>query len=165
MKMNLRQIAARIENTRIDNLESIARQISASSQTEYNTNYALEITRQKIEGSGMRYHRHRDSTEGFHYIIEENGGILVGVSAELIVPDTRKSSLMNYTRKIRSRLNGHSGLVHFLPFQMNGKEVRAVLERELDIALINLPYDHGSLERRYRQYRAIVGNITSRKLA
>ncbi|MEK6961383.1 MAG: hypothetical protein AABX47_09515 [Nanoarchaeota archaeon] len=149
--MNLRQIAAQIKNTRIENLESIARQITASSQTEYNNNYSIEIARQKLEGSGMRYHQHRPNS-GFHYIIEENDGILVCVSAEMIIPDTRKSSLLNYTRKIKTHLGGHSGLIHFLPFQMNGKEVRAILERELDIALINLPYDRAALERRYRQH-------------
>lgn len=154
MKMNLRQIAARIENTRIENLEAIARQITASSQIEYNNNYALEIARQKLEGSGMQYRRHRNPTAGFPYVIEENSGILVGVSAELITPDTRKSALLDYARKAKAQLHGNFGIIHFLPFQMNGKEVRSVLERELDIALINLPYDRAALERRYRQYCA-----------
>lgn len=152
--MGLKQIASLLNGTTIENLEDIARNIRAHSQAEYSEKFALEIARQKLEKSGVAYTAYNGE---FQYFIRENGlrekgYILVGVSPGLIIPDTRKNALVAYAKKLRQSLNGCSGLIQFFPFQMNGKDVRAILEKEIYIAFINLPYDQKSLERRFRQY-------------
>jgi hypothetical protein len=147
--MNLKQLAKRLESTKIDNLEDIARSISVSTQEEFNEQYAFEIARQKLDELGLSY---QEFSYDFPYMITQGEGILVGVAPTSIVPDTRKNKIKNYTNKIKPKVADYEGIIQFLPFQMNGKNVRATLESELDIAFVNMPYDGRSLERRFRQY-------------
>ncbi len=151
--MSLKQIVARLESTSIDNLEEIARGIRAEDQQEYADLFAQTIVQQKIERSGIPY---QEGFGGFPYVLQGDQNILVRLSAGLIIPDTRKSSLEVYAKRVNGQMerspDRYSGLIHFLPFLINGKAVRAVLEREMNVTFINLPYDERSLERRFRQY-------------
>ncbi len=147
--MNLKQLATRLESANIDNLETIARSIEAESQEDFDDNYALEIVRQKLDELGLSY---QEFSYDFPYLINEGEGMLVGVSSKAILPDVRKNKIKNYTNKIKPKIQEYEGIIQFLPFQMNGKKVRENLARELDIAFVNLKYDSGSLERRFRQY-------------
>jgi hypothetical protein len=147
--MNLKQIAARLDSTRIENLEVIAQKISASDQQEYSARFAREISRQKLQHSNMPF---QAASGDFPFTINLDVGIYVGVSPGTILLQMGKSSLVRYSKQLASYLPKGAGIVQFLPFQMNGRNVRSILEKELDVAFVNLPYDAGSLRRRFLEY-------------
>ncbi|MGM5488470.1 MAG: hypothetical protein ACQESG_05965 [Nanobdellota archaeon] len=147
--MELKEIAKKLESTNIQKLEYIASQISAHSQAEYSHKFSDELVRQKLENSQFPYEHF--SSE-YPYLLENEGGILIGVSPGLMITDSRKRSLKRFAQELKRDTKDYSGLIQFLPFQMNGKQVRTNLEKELDIAFVNLPYDQKGLERRFYQY-------------
>ena len=147
--MNLTDISARLESARIDNLEKIARHVSASRQEDFNSMLAKMIVEQKLEESGLSYEPFYGE---FPYVINENGGAVVSVAPELVIPDQRKNAVQKYARQIRREMDDNSGVIQFMPFQMNGKKLRNYLKDELPIQFVNLPYDKKSLERRFYEY-------------
>lgn len=148
--MGLLQIAARLDSTRIENLEVIAKKTSAYNQSDYNNKFALEIVRQKIENSNLPYHEFSDD---FPYIIDEGNGILIGVSADLLLPKLGKSYLDFYAKKLKRELVGHDGMIQFMSSLINGSNTKDILKKEIgNIEFVNLAYDMKSLERRFRGY-------------
>jgi hypothetical protein len=147
--MSLKRIVAILESTQIQNLEVIAKQIRAKSPDKYAQKFSYEIVRQIMENSRLPYEKF--SSE-YPYLIQVEGGILIGISPEIIIPDTRKNSIKNFAKNVKRDINGYDGLIQFLPFEMNGRQVRSNLETELNIAFVNLRYDQKGLNRRFHQY-------------
>lgn len=148
--MNLKQTAIHLDTTKIENLEYIGRSIKSPTQTEYNKAYAEEIVRQKIANSKLP---HEIFSIDFPYkIAQEEGEIFLMISPELMVQDTSKNQIEQYSSKIKRRLpENNLGIIYFLPFQMNGDRIREIFQRNLEVRFVNLPYNQNSLERRFRE--------------
>jgi hypothetical protein len=83
------------------------------------------------------------------YIICNSEKYLVRVSAEEMLSDMHKNSLLQHARKEERALEDMDarGIVHFLPFMMNDTTARSILTKNLNIGLVNLGYNRDSLER------------------
>jgi hypothetical protein len=146
--MSLSRIATCLDSTQIYGLETIAQTVHATSQDNFDKEFAQKIVMQKLAHSLLSYER---NDEKFPYVIHDGENVLVMVSPRLIIPDQRKSSVGRFAREIEKELNGYDGIIAFAPFLMNGHVFRDRLKKELPIGFVNLAYDAGSLERRYRQ--------------
>ncbi|MBW3021208.1 hypothetical protein KY334_07975 [Candidatus Woesearchaeota archaeon] len=137
--MNLKEMAIQLNQVKIDNIEDIAKKVTSDFFDNYMQNVANEVVRQKLENSSFYYE------EDFGLFPYRIGGINVDIVHNEM--DSSKSMVLRYTRKRK----GYDILL-FTPFQMNGNKVRSVIERELSVSFVNLPYDYKSIERRFRQY-------------
>jgi len=79
---------------------------------------------------------------------------LVAVSPRLAVPQSVNSQVERHIRDLRTRSQEYAGIIHFLPFLMNGKKLRGKVERELrkPIAFVDLSHNTDSLERKFAHY-------------
>ena len=164
MVMQTDEIAKILHSTRIENIEDIAIKVSGrmaargfhlsgSARNIYQHMLAQEYARQKLEHSGLPY---SDAfyTEGLPFIIREDGGILVAVCPDSLVPSPNKSQVKKISRPIKQNRNGCTGVIQFMPYQCgNGSMIRRMMKSELsDIAFVNMPYDDKALERRFEWY-------------
>lgn len=149
--MTLKQLETILVAARIENLEAIARSISASNQSDYDLLYATEIARQKLRNSGLKVNEIHGN---FPFEAEYQGlKYLVAVSPRIVVPDLN-SQVQRYARSLRSASQDYEGIIQFLPFLMNGKKLRDKIEKEIrkPIAFVDLSYNSDSLERRFGEY-------------
>lgn len=148
--LDLQGVAKRLDSSKIDNLEYIASQIRASNQSEYNHIFAFEISRQKLLSVNSQAN---EVSDPFPCKISGTfGEIAVSIAPENIADDLRKSSIDRLARKLNNNLQSYCGLIQFLPFQLNNRNVRDILGKKVNVAFVNLPYDQRGLVRRFNQY-------------
>ncbi len=149
--MSLKKLVSRLDGTPVKH-EEIAKMISAKSQVEFDKLFALELTRKKLDLSNVSYN---DSESEFPFLVDQDESYIVGISPRELMVDTRKSTILKYSRSLKSKCDNfktHEGIILFLPYMMNGNKIRQSLEKEIPVAFVNLGYDSNSLERRFRKY-------------
>jgi hypothetical protein len=138
-------MVSKLNGAPADKINVIGKSLSASSVHDYANKLAHEYTRQKVKNTKLPFEQ-----LGEAYVLDDTYFVLT--SSGQIQNDLNKSSIVQYARNLRAQTDVYEGIIHFLPFQMNGKRVREVLQKELPIDFVNIPVNPRFLEAKYKAH-------------
>lgn len=150
------KVANFIGSREISNIESIAENTYAHDKDGYVTNFAENIAKAKLEESHLPYSLNGD----LRFVEYNDQKFLIMVSPVEILPKSGKENVKRHAHKMIKTMeeNNLSGTIYFMPFLLNNRNVRDILQKEISqkkssIGFVNIPYDGNSLERRINTYK------------